>query len=274
MAKPVIIAVDDEVDVLRAVERDLRAEYSSKYRILRAESGVQALDTLHQLRVRNEPVALFVSDQRMPDMTGVEFLEQALAIFQQSGDRYYVELILTRLSNLFYQLALYEKAQAFSEQAVHLAAGTGHQSILAEALLYAGRIWAAQQQPAQAAAAYQQALTLWQESGQADWVMTTKAELAWLAYTEQDYAGALHLVEQVLGQQTTEILNFTSDPFQVAWLCYKVLLVNGDPRAPAVLADAHRQLLTQAATINDEALRQSFLEKVAANRAILEASQT
>lgn len=201
-------------------------------------------------------------------------LEQALAIFQQSGDRYYVELILTRLSNLFYQLALYEKAQAFSEQAVHLAAGTGHQSILAEALLYAGRIWAAQQQPAQAAAAYQQALTLWQESGQADWVMTTKAELAWLAYTEQDYAGALHLVEQVLGQQTTEILNFTSDPFQVAWLCYKVLLVNGDPRAPAVLADAHRQLLTQAATIHDEALRQSFLEKVAANRAILEASQT
>ncbi len=81
MAKPVIIAVDDEVDVLRAVERDLRAEYSSKYRVMRAESGVQALETLHQLRMRNEPVALFVSDQRMPDMTGVEFLEQALAIY-------------------------------------------------------------------------------------------------------------------------------------------------------------------------------------------------
>lgn len=198
-------------------------------------------------------------------------LEQALAIFQQSGDSYYVELIITKLSNLFYQLELYEKAQTYSKQAVHLAARTGHQSVLAEALLYAGRIWTAQRQPAQATAAYEQALHLWQESGQVDWTMTTLAELGWLAYTEQDYTGALHHIDQILKGHTTEVLQIASDPIQVAWICYKILMVNGDPRAPTLLAEAYHQIQAQATTINDAELRQSFLEKVAANRAIIDA---
>lgn len=200
-------------------------------------------------------------------------LEQALEIFRQIGDRYYVELVLTRLSNLFYQLELYEKAHSYSEQAVALAGGAGHQSILAEALLYAGRIWAAQHQSAQATAAYQRALTIWQESGQADWAIATQAELAWLAYAGQDYAGARRLVDQILARPTDVILNSASEPFQVAWICYKVLVGNGDPRAHALLVDAHRQLLVQAATIHDEELRQSFLEKVTVNRAIIGAYQ-
>lgn len=78
MAKPVILAVDDDPQVLRAVERDLRRRYAREYRVLRAESGESALDTLGKLKLRGDPVALFLVDQRMPKMTGVEFLEEAI----------------------------------------------------------------------------------------------------------------------------------------------------------------------------------------------------
>ena len=81
MVKPVILAVDDDPQVLRAVERDLRRRYAREYRVLRADSGESALDTLGKLKLRGDPVALFLVDQRMPRMTGVEFLEEAIGRF-------------------------------------------------------------------------------------------------------------------------------------------------------------------------------------------------
>lgn len=81
MAKPVILTVDDDPEVLQAVARDLRQEYGDRFRVLRAESGAVALVALEKLKLRNEPVALFLVDQRMPQMSGVEFLEQALSMF-------------------------------------------------------------------------------------------------------------------------------------------------------------------------------------------------
>ncbi len=77
MAKPVILAVDDDVSVLEAVIQDLRRKYGATYRILRAGSGQAALDTCAQLQQRGDAVALFLSDQRMPGMLGVDFLEKA-----------------------------------------------------------------------------------------------------------------------------------------------------------------------------------------------------
>ncbi|MCU0868537.1 MAG: FAD-dependent oxidoreductase [Burkholderiales bacterium] len=79
--KPVLLAVDDEPEVSRAIVRDLRARYGEHWRILRAESALTAMETLVDLRFRREPVALLLSDQRMPEMTGVEFLEQAAKLF-------------------------------------------------------------------------------------------------------------------------------------------------------------------------------------------------
>ena len=79
-AKPVMISVDDDPGVSRAVQRDLRRQYGEHYRVLRAESGAQGLEMLGQVRLRDEPVALMVADQRMPQMTGVEFLERALEV--------------------------------------------------------------------------------------------------------------------------------------------------------------------------------------------------
>lgn len=84
MAKPVILAVDDDPEVLRAVERDLRRQYGSQYRVLRAGSGTAALDTLRQLTQRADPVALLLADQRMPHMTGVGFLAQARELYPQA----------------------------------------------------------------------------------------------------------------------------------------------------------------------------------------------
>ncbi len=84
MAKPVLLTVDDDPEVLRAVERDLRREYGNRFRILRAASGETALDALRQLKQRNDPVALMLVDQRMPKMTGVEFIEQANALFPEA----------------------------------------------------------------------------------------------------------------------------------------------------------------------------------------------
>jgi len=80
-AKPILLTVDDDPDVLRAIERDLRRQYSKDYRVLRADAGATALAALHQVDERGEPVALFLVDQRMPRMSGVEFLEQARAVF-------------------------------------------------------------------------------------------------------------------------------------------------------------------------------------------------
>jgi len=77
MARPILLAVDDDVSVLEAVVQDLRRQYGAEYRIMRAGSGQAALDTLAQLKTRQDPVALILSDQRMPGMTGVDFLEKA-----------------------------------------------------------------------------------------------------------------------------------------------------------------------------------------------------
>src|SRR5574340_1386061 len=77
VAKPVILAVDDDPPVLRAVERDLRARYGQDQRIVAADSGQRAIDVLGELRLRGTPVAVIVTDQRMPGLTGIDVLARA-----------------------------------------------------------------------------------------------------------------------------------------------------------------------------------------------------
>jgi thioredoxin reductase (NADPH) len=81
MAKPIILTVDDEPQVLNAVERDLRQHYRSDYRIVKANSGAEALEVVRQLKQRNAPIALFLADQRMPVMSGTEFLTEAVKLY-------------------------------------------------------------------------------------------------------------------------------------------------------------------------------------------------
>lgn len=81
MGKPVILTVDDDAEVLNAVERDLRRQYRQDFRILKASSGAEALETSRQLKARNEAVALFLVDERMPQMSGTQFLASARELF-------------------------------------------------------------------------------------------------------------------------------------------------------------------------------------------------
>jgi thioredoxin reductase (NADPH) len=80
MPKPVLLTVDDDPEVLRAIERDLRSRYADRYRVMRANSGSAGLTTLRELKARNNPVALLLADQRMPQMDGVGFLTEAMEI--------------------------------------------------------------------------------------------------------------------------------------------------------------------------------------------------
>jgi thioredoxin reductase (NADPH) len=84
MAKPILLTVDDDSDVLRAIERDLRSHYGAEYRVLASDSPLGALDLLKQLRLRNDGVALLLADQRMPKMDGVGFLQEARDIFPEA----------------------------------------------------------------------------------------------------------------------------------------------------------------------------------------------
>jgi thioredoxin reductase (NADPH) len=81
MAKPILLTVDDDPDVLRAIERDLRSHYGGDYRVIASDSPEGAIDLLKGLKVRSDSVALLLADQRMPHMDGVEFLQQAKQIF-------------------------------------------------------------------------------------------------------------------------------------------------------------------------------------------------
>ncbi|MGB8701603.1 MAG: FAD-dependent oxidoreductase [Thermosynechococcaceae cyanobacterium] len=84
MVKPIILTVDDDPEVLQAIARDLRQQYGDRFRIVRADSGPSALETARQLKLRQDPVALFLADQRMPQISGVEFLSQAIELFPEA----------------------------------------------------------------------------------------------------------------------------------------------------------------------------------------------
>ena len=84
MSKPVIVSVDDDAEVLGAIERDLRQHFRNDFRLIKASSGREGLDVASQLKQRGQNIALFLVDQRMPEMSGTEFLAEAIKLHPDS----------------------------------------------------------------------------------------------------------------------------------------------------------------------------------------------
>src|SRR5262249_9890374 len=84
MPKPVILAVDDDPEVLNAVDRDLRAHFRADYRVIKVASGRLAMETTVQLKERGSAIALFLVHKRMPEMTGTQFLGEALSLYPEA----------------------------------------------------------------------------------------------------------------------------------------------------------------------------------------------
>ena len=82
--EPVLLTVDDDPSVSRAVARDLRRRYGQDHRVVRASSGAEALDALREIKLRGGRVAVMLADYRMPEMSGIEFLEQAMDLFPRA----------------------------------------------------------------------------------------------------------------------------------------------------------------------------------------------
>jgi len=95
MKLPFIIIVDDDLQVLRAIQRDIRNKYRDDYRVVATESANEALDLVKELKLKNDAVALFISDQRMPEMEGIAFLEKAKEIFPEAK-----QVLLTAYSDI------------------------------------------------------------------------------------------------------------------------------------------------------------------------------
>ncbi len=95
MKLPYIIIIDDDAQVLRAIQRDIRNEFREEYKVAATESAREALELIKELKLKNEAVALFISDQRMPEMEGIEFLEKANEIFPEAR-----KVLLTAYSDI------------------------------------------------------------------------------------------------------------------------------------------------------------------------------
>lgn len=95
MKLPYIIIIDDDTQVLRAIQRDIRNEYREEYKVAATESAIEALEVIKELKLKNEEVALFITDQRMPELEGVAFLEKANEIFPDAK-----KVLLTAYSDI------------------------------------------------------------------------------------------------------------------------------------------------------------------------------
>jgi thioredoxin reductase (NADPH) len=95
MKLPFILIIDDDIQVLRAIQRDVRNKFREEYKVLATESAVEALESLKELKLKNETVALFISDQRMPEMEGTAFMEKAKEIFPEAK-----KVLLTAYSDI------------------------------------------------------------------------------------------------------------------------------------------------------------------------------
>ncbi len=198
------------------------------------------------------------------------YCDQALDIAIEIEERWYESLIRMYLADVTRCLVDYAGARGYGEQALNIAREVGSHNAEGWALYTLGQLNQDLGNPATARTYFEQALPLFREIGSGSNVMGSLAGLAWAAQAQGDPAQAQALVGEILAYlEAGRTLVAYARPVWIYLTCYQVLRANGDPRAPTILANAHRLLQEQAARIPDDALHNSFLENVAENRELV-----
>jgi tetratricopeptide (TPR) repeat protein len=181
----------------------------------------------------------------------------------------YTSCVENRLSLLCHQLGEDDAALEHSQLALDIAQQLGDRSTQAYSLTYLGHALAGLDRLAEAADAYRQAMILRHEFGQPHMAIEPLAGLARVSLAQNDLALAQTHVEEILDFLEDNTLDGTEEPFRVYLTCCRVLQANQDPRAQVLVITAHNLLQDQAARIEDQSLRRSFLENVAAHRELV-----
>jgi tetratricopeptide (TPR) repeat protein len=198
------------------------------------------------------------------------YCDQALDIAIEIEERWYESLIRMYLADVTRCMADYARARGYGEQALNIAREVGSHNAEGWALYTLGQLNQDLGNPATARTYFEQALPLFREIGSGSNVMGSLSGLAWAAQAQGDPAQAQALVGEILAYlEAGRTLVAYARPVWIYLTCYQVLQANGDPRAPTILANAHRLLQEQAARIPNKALRRSFLENVAENRELI-----
>lgn len=195
--------------------------------------------------------------------------ELALRLAQELGNRQDESWRLAYLSLLAHLQGDDKIAREYSQRALSIAQVTGMRDVQGKAWTFLGHALVGLGELPQAADAYRQAVALKSESGPPHLVIEDLAGLARVSLAQGDLPQAYTLVEEILNHLEINTVGDTDEPLRVYLTCYRVLQAAQDPRAQEVLGTAHRLLQERAIKIEDEDLRRSFLENVAAHRGIV-----
>jgi predicted ATPase/DNA-binding SARP family transcriptional activator len=197
------------------------------------------------------------------------YYEQSLGLYHEIGNRQWEGGTLDSLSLISHNLGDDLAACEYGQQALLIAQEFDNRFAQGYVLTHLGHALTSLGQLEQATDAYQQALSIRRETNQHFLAMETLAGLARVSLAQKNPSQALAQVEEILSYLETHTLAGTDNPIEIYLTCYHVLCANQDPRASDILRTAHDLLQKQAADIDDEVLRRSFLENVAAHRAIV-----
>ena len=197
--------------------------------------------------------------------------QEALPIQREIGNRWGECTVLANLSLLSHNLGDDGAAREYGEQALLIARHTGNVAMESYALTHLGHALSASGSLLEATALYERAADLRRALGTNALLAESLAGLAQVALARGLAGEAQAAVEEILRlMETTDLVEGADEPFLVHWICYQVLRANEDPRADEFLRASHKLLQQVAASVEDEDLRRSYLEKVAAHRQIVE----
>jgi class 3 adenylate cyclase/tetratricopeptide (TPR) repeat protein len=202
------------------------------------------------------------------------YYEQALQILQEIGSRSGQGQVEAYLGLLAHHLGDNQTAEEYCQQALEKARALNHHQNQAFALMALGHTCRGLGLTAEAQAAYQESIDLRDESGQTNLAIESRAGLAGAFLDEGQLDLATAQVDEILQHLASNTLEGTEEPSKITLTCYQVLQAKQDSRAQGILGDAYKQLQEQAAKIEDEDLRHSFLQNVSANREIVSEFET